>query len=62
MPGLTGKLQSTAVNNLAGNIKESCCFLTHMEKERTCVAISESFVLEMRYPMLHVGKINLLPL
>lgn len=62
MPGLTWKLQSTAANNLAGNIKESCCFPNHKEKEWTCAAISESFVMEMRYPMLHVGKINLQPL
>lgn len=62
MPDPTWKLQSTAVNNFAENTKDPCCFLTRTEKERTCVAISERFVLEMRYPMLHVGKINLLPL
>lgn len=57
MSDLTCKLRSTAVN-----IKDPRCFLTHMDKEQTCAAISESFVLETRYPMLHVGKINLLPL
>lgn len=62
MPDLTWKLWSTAANNLAGNTKDPRCFLTHTEKEWSCVAISESFGLEMRYPMLHVGKINLLPL
>lgn len=62
MPDLTWKLQRAAANNLAGNTEDPRCFLTHAEKEQACAAISESFVLEMRYPMLHVGKINLLPL
>lgn len=59
---MTWKLHSATASNLAGHTEDPRCFLNHTEKEQTCVAISESFVLEMRYPMLHVGKINLLPL